>query len=129
MKNVFKPGDRKEVSVVVTKGDFVSFKGSVVNQVYATFALARDAEWITRQFVSAMCEEGEEGIAIFLGIDHKNQAHEGEEVIITAWVDQLHGSELFCFFEAKVDDRLIAVGKTGQRIVKQERVDLMIKQA
>jgi predicted thioesterase len=46
----------------------------------------------------------------------------GEEVIITATVHRLEGNELLCRIEARVDDRLIADGMTGQRMLKKERL-------
>jgi predicted thioesterase len=57
-----------------------------------------------------------------LSIDHKSPAFVGEEIIFTAWVDQVNGNELICFYEARVGDRLVALGKTGQKILKRERI-------
>src|SRR5688572_10271231 len=110
MKVVFKPGDQKDYRHVVQPGDVAAFQGKVVHSVCSTFALARDIEWTTRQFVLAMIDDDEEGIGTQLSIEHKNPAFIGEEIIFTAWIDQLTGNELTCSFEAKVNDRLIAAG-------------------
>ena len=50
------------------------FSGKVVHPVCATFALARDIEWTTRQFVLQMRDDDEEGIGTMLTIDHRSPA-------------------------------------------------------
>ncbi len=127
MKNLFKPGDRKSYSRTVCPDDVAAFHGEVVHPVCATFALARDIEWTTRQFVLDMREDHEEGIGTFLSVDHKSPAFVGETIVFEAWIDQLNGNELICFYEAHVDDRLIALGKTGQKILKRETLDRLFK--
>jgi fluoroacetyl-CoA thioesterase len=123
MKSLFKPGDQKQFSKTIDMSDIASFNDRVVHPVYATFSLARDAEWTTRQFVLDMKEEGEEGVGTFLTVEHKSPAFVGEQIIFTAWVDQLNGNELVCFYEAKVGDRLIALGKTGQKVLNKEKIE------
>jgi len=127
MKNIFKPGDRKSFSRTVQPDDIAAFNGEVVHPVCATFALARDIEWTTRQFVLDMRDDHEEGIGTFLSIDHKSPAFVGETIVFEAWIDQLNGNELTCFYEAHVDDRLIAIGKTGQKILKRDTLDRLFK--
>lgn len=129
MKSIFKPGDKKEFRKKVTAADVAAFGGEVVHPVYATFSLARDAEWSTRQFVLEMKEDYEEGIGTFLSVEHKNPAFVGEEIIFTAWVDHIEGNELICFYEAKVGTRLIALGRTGQRILHRERLERVFNPA
>ena len=99
---IFKPGDKKQFRRIIEASDIASFHNEVVHAVYATFSLARDAEWTTRQFVLEMKEDGEEGIGTFLTVEHKGPAFVGEEIIFTAWVDQIEGNQLICFYEAKV---------------------------
>ncbi len=123
MRASVKPGDKREFKRVVTQADLASFQNEVVHPVFATFALARDIEWTTRQFVLDMIDIDEEGIGTFLSIDHKGPAFVGEEIIFTGWVDQLNGNELICFYEARVGDRLVAMGRTGQKIFKRNKID------
>jgi fluoroacetyl-CoA thioesterase len=104
-------------------GDVASFNEEIVHPVCATFALAREIEWTTRQFVLDMIEADEEGIGTSLSIDHKSPAFVGEEIIFTAKIDQLNNHELICSYEAKVNDRTIAIGKTGQKILKREKIN------
>jgi predicted thioesterase len=122
MKNIYKPGDKKLFRKSITNSDVATFNNEVVHTVYATFSLARDAEWTTRLFVLDMKEDDEEGIGTFLSIEHKSPAFVGEEIIFTAWVDHVDGNELICFFEAKVNNRLIAIGKTGQKILSNKKL-------
>jgi fluoroacetyl-CoA thioesterase len=122
MKQIFKPGDKKEFRKMVQPSDVAAFGGETVHPVYATFSLARDAEWTTRQFVLEMRSPDEEGIGTFLTIEHKGPAFVGEEIIFVAWVDHVEENELICFYEARVSDRLIAMGKTGQKILGRDKL-------
>lgn len=122
MKNIFKPGDKKETKMVVAAVDVAAFHGTVVHQVCSTFTLAREAEWTTRQFVLAMRDDDEEGIGTFITVNHKGPAFIGEEIEIAGKIEEINGHELICSFEAKVGDRLVADGKTGQKIFKKEKL-------
>jgi predicted thioesterase len=106
----------------VKESDVAAFQGKIVHPVCSTFTLAREIEWATRQFVLEMRDEDEEGIGTSITIDHQSPAFVGEEIIFTAWVDKMNGHELICSYEAKVDDRIIAAGQTGQKILKREKI-------
>lgn len=108
--------------MVVTVKDVASFHGKTVHEVCSTFTLARDAEWTTRKFVLEMKAEDEEGIGTFISINHKGPAFVGEEIVFTGRVETLQGNELICSFEARVGSRLVADGKTGQKIFKKEKL-------
>lgn len=127
MKAIFKPGDKKQTRYLVRDSDVATFQGMVVHPVCSTFTLAREIEWSTRQFVLEMRDHDEEGIGTSIEIDHRGPAFVGEEIIFTAWVDQINGHELICGYEAKVSDRIIAQGKTGQKILKREKIDKIFK--
>lgn len=123
MKQIFNVGDTKQYRRIVLPSDIASFQGDVVHPVCSTFALARDIEWTTRQFVLDMRETDEEGVGTFLTIDHKSPAFVGEEIIFTGRIDQINGHELICSFEAHAGGRLIATGKTGQKILKRDKIE------
>jgi fluoroacetyl-CoA thioesterase len=122
MKNIFKPGDRKQLTYVVKEADVAVFQGEVVHPVCSTFSLAREVEWTTRQFVLDLRDEDEEGIGTSLSIDHVNPAFVGDELIIDATVESIHGHELICSYIARVGDRIVARGKTGQKILKRSKI-------
>ncbi len=124
---MFKPGDRKTFKHLVTQQDVAAFHGEVVHPVCATFSLARDIEWTTRQFVLEMREDDEEGIGTFLSIDHKGPAFVGEEIFFEAWVDSIERNELICHYQARVGDRLVAIGKTGQKILKKDKLNRLLQ--
>lgn len=122
MKNIFKKGDQKHYRVRITERDCAAFQGELLHPVYATFALARDFEWSSRLFFLEMKEDDEEGVGTMLSIDHKSMAHLGDEVMITATVDLINGNEMICTIKAICNNRLIAVGKTAQKMLKKEKL-------
>jgi fluoroacetyl-CoA thioesterase len=129
MKHVFKVGDQKQYRHKVTKDDFASFHGKVVHPVCSTFALARDVEWTTRQFVLEMRDADEEGIGTFVHVDHKSPAFEGDEIQFTGVVDSINSNEIVCTVEANVHGRLIAVAKTGQKIFKKDKIEKLFQRS
>jgi fluoroacetyl-CoA thioesterase len=84
--------------------------------------LTREVEWTTRQFVLDMKDEDEEGIGTFVTLNHRGPAFVGEEIAVRGIVLEINGHELICSYEAKVGDRLIADGTTGQKIFKKEKL-------
>ncbi|HRJ28216.1 MAG TPA: hypothetical protein PLV21_15780 [Cyclobacteriaceae bacterium] len=126
MKEIFKPGDIKTYTHTVTTKDVAAFHGEVVHQVCSTFALARDIEWTTRQFVLEMRDADEEGIGTFLSIEHKAPAFVDETLFIEAAIENINGHELICSYIARVEDRIIAIGKTGQKILKREKLKQLL---
>jgi predicted thioesterase len=125
MKEIVKPGDVVHHCFTVQPDDVAQFQGQIVHPVCATFTLAREIEWTTRQFVLKMRDEDEEGVGTFLSIDHKGPAFVGEQVCIEAKVDELKGNELLCSYRAHVQGRMVAEGKTGQKILKRARIQTL----
>src|SRR5258706_10980947 len=122
MKNIFKPGDQKAFKRTVLESDCAIFNGELLHRVCSTFALARDFEWSSRLFFLEMKEEDEEGVGTMLLIDHQSPAFVGEEILFTATVEKVEKNELICTIEARVSDRIIATGKTGQKMLKKEKL-------
>lgn len=127
MKQLFVVGDKKSYKKVVTAKDLASFHGHLIHAVCSTFSLARDFEWTTRQFVLEMRDGDEEGVGTFLTIEHKSPAFEGEEIVFTGVIENIAGHELICSVEAYAGNRLIATGKTGQKILKLEKIKKLFK--
>lgn len=127
MKTIFQIGDQKKFERIVGSEDSATFEGGQVHPVYATFALARDAEWVCRLFVIDMKEENEEGIGTFIDLQHVSPALIGSRVSFTATLEKVEGNEVLCSFEAKVEDRLVAKGRTGQKILKQSKIEGLFK--
>jgi fluoroacetyl-CoA thioesterase len=127
MKNIFAKGSFKQFEHVVSDGDFARFQGQVVHPVYSTFALARDAEWTTRQFVLDMRDDDEEGIGTFVHVDHKAPAFEHETVLFRGEVEALNDNEIICSVTATVGPRVIALIRTGQKIFKREKISKLFE--
>lgn len=120
-------GEKRHIEHVVQKQDFAGFLGEVVHPVYSTFALGRDAEWACRQFVLELKEEDEEGVGTFLNIEHESPAFEGEKVVIEAVLQEIKSNQVICSFVAKVDNRVIAKGTQGQKVLKKEKVNQLLR--
>ncbi len=123
MKLIFSIGDKKIYKATVQPGDQAAFHGEILHSVCSTFALARDMEWSSRLFFIEMKEEDEEGVGTYLEIQHRAPAFVGEELMITATIDSIDGNELLCVIEVKSGERIIAIGKTGQRMLKKEKLN------
>ena len=128
MKNLPQIGDVRIYKKRIEEADVAAFNGEVLHTVYSTFAMARDMEWSSRLFFLEMKENDEEGVGTHLSIDHLAPAFVGEELVILAKVISLTGNELICDIEVKVGERVVAKGKTGQRMLKKDRLNkLFIK--
>lgn len=123
MLNTFKIGDKKTFERVVRREDTAAFESGEVHPVYATFALTRDAEWSSRLFVLEMKEAHEEGIGTFVNIKHISPAFIGNTVVFEAVIDELEGNAVNCAITALVNGRIIAEGRTGQKILSKEKID------
>lgn len=129
MQQLFRPGDTKTFTRIVREEDCAAFDSGPVHPVYATFALARDAEWCCRLFVLDMKEEDEEGIGTMVSVTHLAPAPVGAAVVFTATVKSIQGHELICTYEARTGNRLIATGEQGQKILKKSKlVQLLAKE-
>jgi predicted thioesterase len=126
MTNPFHAGDTKTFTRVVREEDIAQFDSGTVHPVYATFALARDAEWSGRLFVLDMKEELEEGIGTRLDIQHVSPAFVGQTVRFVACFEEITPKgEILNSFEAFVGDRLIARGLQGQRILPKVKIETL----
>jgi len=128
MINPFKQGDTKHFERKVTEMDTAVFDAGAVHPVLATFALGRDAEWVCRLFVLEMKETEEEGIGTFLEIKHQSPAFVNDIVTYTGIFEELQGNNILCSFNAHVGERLIATGKTGQKILKKDKINQLFNQ-
>ena len=127
MKLIFKPGDQKSFSRKVEESDCAIFNGEMLHRVCSTFSLARDFEWSSRLFFLEMKDDDEEGVGTMLSIDHKSPEFVGEEILFTATVEKVEKNELICTIEANVGSRLIATGKTGQKMLKKEKLSRLFE--
>ena len=123
MKQIFSPGSKRTFTKMVRQEDIATFESGTVHEVYATFAIARDAEWAGRLFVLEMKDDDEEGIGTSVLVDHHAPALVGETVVFEAIIDEMYKNVVGCTFSAYVGHRLIASGRTGQKILKKDKLD------
>lgn len=115
-------------SRTVRQEDCASFDSGNVHPVYATFALARDAEWCCRLFVLEMKEAHEEGIGTRLTVEHLSPAVAGSQVDFTAVITQIHHHEITCSYEAICNGRVVATGVQVQKILSKEKLEKLFAQ-
>lgn len=128
MRNPFKAGDIREYHKTVLAEDVAAFESGTVHDVYATFSIARDAEWSGRLFVLEMKEEGEEGIGTFIHVNHRSPALVNEKVLFKSTFEEITGKgEIITTFQAYAGQRLIADGRQGQRIFPKEKLEQIFK--
>ena len=127
VKNPFIPGDIKVYTKVVQSTEIAAFESGMVPPLYATFFLTKDAEWSTRLFVLEMKEEDEEGIGTFIEVYHRSPVLVGSSVDFYATLEEVQGNAIICSFIAKVGDRVIADGRTGQKILKKAKLNEVIE--
>ena len=127
MRNLYKRGDTKTFDQLVGPEDMATFDSGNVHAVLSTFVLGRNAEWVCRLFVIDLKEDDEEGIGTFLEVEHKSPAFVGEMVNYTSIFEEQKGNTIICQFKAFVNDRLIAKGRTGQKILKKEKINQLFK--
>jgi len=127
MKQIFTPGSKRSYTKIIGQEDIAAFDSGTVHNVYATFAIARDAEWAGRLFVLEMKDEDEEGIGTSVQVEHYSPALVGETVVYEAVVDELFRNVIGCTFTAYVGHRLIASGRTGQKVLKKDKLDRLFE--
>jgi hypothetical protein len=120
----------QEHRFTVTASDFPNFKGEVIHPVLSTYTLTREFEWAGRLVLLPLLKEGEQGIGTMVEIFHHAPAFENEEVFIKAiplpWIE---GEELIVELKAFVGNRLVASGKTGQRILPLTVIEKIFNKA
>ena len=124
MKEIFSKGSSKIYQKRVSALDVATFESGTVHEVYSTFALARDAEWSGRLFVLEMKEDDEEGIGTQINVKHLSPAFVGELLTFTAYYDEMNNNrEIITTFTVHCEDRLVATGSQGQKILKKGKIE------
>lgn len=127
MKDLFKTGDKKQFIRRVGNEDLAAFNGEAVHQVYATFSMARDAEWCCRLFVLEMKEADEEGIGTYVHVNHHAPALLGSEIVFEAEITEIKGNAVHCKWKAEHNGRLLGSGTQGQKILKKEKIEQLFQ--
>ena len=122
MKHRLTIGEKRSFIHKVKKEDIAAFDAETVHQVCSTFSLAKYIEWVSRLFIIDIKNEDEEGIGIMIQIDHKSPALINQELVFEASVKSINNMELICEVAVTSNQRIIAVAKTGQKLMKKDRI-------
>lgn len=106
----------------VGKEDFPNFFGEDIHEVCSTYVLCREAEKLGRLFILAFLDKENEGIGTFVELKHIGPAFYKEEIIFKGEIIDGEMDNFVVAFEAKVGQRLIAKGRTGQKLVKKKKL-------
>lgn len=123
----FEAGEVRQLTLMVQAADTAAFAAGQVHPVYATFAVARDAEWACRQFVLEGKAPDEEGIGTFVEVQHHSPAKPGTQVVYTATVESHEKGHLICRWEARAGERLLASGRTGQKVLPKAKLEQLFE--
>ena len=105
--------------------------------LYVWFPIVTDCPWQIVLFILAdflgftvklrliiESQEDEEGIGTYVEVQHLSSALVGEIVLFEATIEELEKNMINCSFIATVNERVIATGRTGQKIIKKEKLNL-----
>ncbi|MEK6642890.1 MAG: hotdog domain-containing protein [Planctomycetota bacterium] len=129
MKEGLVPGTQKEVSYVVTPAMCPAFGGEVVHQVCSTWEIVHYMEVAGRMVLLDFLEPHEEGVGSHASCDHMGPAPVGSTVRVVATATDVSERELSCDCAAFRGDRMIAAGKTVQKVFPREVLERILKKA
>ncbi len=123
MKNRLAAGEKRTFTYKVTSTDLAEFDSGTVHKVCSTYTLAKYIEWTSRLFIIDIKFEEEEGIGTMLTIDHQSPAFVNQELLFEATVESINHHELICSVVVFTNRRIIAKAKTGQKLLKKEKIN------
>jgi fluoroacetyl-CoA thioesterase len=129
MKSELIPGISEEVSFVVTEEMCPSFDGRIVHHVCATWMLVHYMELAGRLILIRYLEAHEEGVGSHVSCDHLGPVPVGATVRVVAEVASVTPQELICEVKAYRGERLIATGRTGQKVFPREILERILRRA
>lgn len=111
-----------------TEADVPRFEEKIVHQVVSTYSLTREAEWVGRLLLLELIQPDEDGIGTSVIIKHKSPANlvNPIEFIGKLKINDSNTGFVEVEFSATQKGRLIAEGKTGQKILKKVLIDKLI---
>jgi predicted thioesterase len=109
-------GNQAEVTFRVTEEMCPAFDGVVVHHVCSTWTIVQFMEVAGRKILAPHLEADEEGVGSHVSCDHKGPAPVGSLVRVVATAVGLTDRELICETVATCGQKLVAVGKTAQRV-------------
>ena len=105
-----------------------AFGGVVVHRVCATWTLVQYMEAAGRMVLVDFLEPGEEGVGSHVSCDHLGPAPVGREVRVIATAADVSDRELVCDTVAFCGERMIASGKTVQKVFPREMLSKVLQE-
>jgi predicted thioesterase len=116
MQAGLKPGVKAEVTFAVTPDMCPAFDGVVVHRVCSTWSIVQYMEVAGRRVLVPFLEPGEEGVGSHVSCDHLAPAPVDAVVRVQATAASVTDRELVCDTAAYLGTRLIATGRTVQKV-------------
>jgi predicted thioesterase len=116
MKGTLQAGVAAEVTFRVTSEMCPAFDGHIVHRVCATWTLVEYMEVAGRKVLLPHLEPDEEGVGSHASCDHHGPAPVGSDVRVVATARKVTSHELVCETTAHLGHRLIATGRTVQKV-------------
>jgi len=126
MKPGLVPGIQAEVSFLVTDEMRPIFDDVAVHQVCSTWTLVHYMELAGRKVLLAYLEQHEEGVGSHVHCDHLGPAKVGRIVRVLATVADADDRQLICDVDAFCGERMIAAGRTIQKIYPREVLERIL---
>jgi fluoroacetyl-CoA thioesterase len=127
MKKGLAEGAVAEVRFTVTPEMCPAFDYKIVHEVCSTREIVHHMEVAGRKMLTPYLEPNEEGVGSHASCDHTGPALVESEVRIVARAVVANERELVCDCTAYRGDRLIATGKTVQRIFPREVLERILR--
>lgn len=127
MKTGLEPGIQAEVSFTVSPDMCPAFDGQVVHEVCSTWSIVHYMELAGRKVLLPFLEPHEEGVGSHVTCDHMGPAPLGSGVRVIATASHVGERELTCDCVAFRGERMIASGKTVQRIFPRDVLERILQ--
>lgn len=113
----------------VTADMCATLDGTPIHPVYSSFWLAYHAEVAARRAIEEFFDAGENAVGGEISIRHEAMCAVGDRVRVEAIVTEVRDRFIRCSIEAFSSSRRIATGHQVQIVLKQERVDELVREA
>jgi len=110
----------------VTEGMCPAFDGVVVHRVCSTWTIVQYMEVAGRKLLAPYLEPDQEGVGSHVSCDHLAPAPVGSEVRVIATARDVTERELVCDVAAFRGRRMIAVGRTVQKVFPRAMIERIL---
>ena len=127
MKNGLIVGTEVELEFTVTPAMCPAYDDEIVHEVCSTWEIVHYMEMAGRKMLLGYLEANEEGVGSHASCDHVGPALVGSAVRVTARATGVSDRELTCECAAYCRQRLIATGRTVQKIFPRNVLERILR--